>query len=518
MRLSTSSPLADMEPRLRWLLPADLYAAAWIDSSPANLMRIFEHLRSLQHILSDYTPEQVHMTSPQPGEVRYEWEECTLMFTDLAGFTPLLEAHAAYGRSGAQALLVVLNSYFTEMIQIISKSGGNLLEFTGDAMLIQFRKGRAQNETAQAIRAGLRMQRAMAQKFSSIETTQGVIALGMRIGIHCGRFLTANIGTPRRMQHVLLGIDVQRTKRAESMGQAGRVCVSEKALASALNLFRFESGRPGYGFVVDDFSTEALGEYEIALGRRRVSSPVLLDRSEAGLLQTIEEALQRAEPLASYLPRPILGLLVEYATRRKIRPEFPELTVVFVNLIGVPGSANRAPPGEEAGVVAALSRAFTLINAAVEARGGVLKGVSCDHMGSSMLIYFGMPDTYINDSMRAAAVALHIQEIVQNFGPLIAGENAIFAKCQIGLSRGPVFAAEIGEPRGRREFNILGDTVNTAARLMCRAGENQILLTEPVYQAIAHRFTCERLPATTLKGKALPVAIFLLRSQQDEHL
>src|SRR5574341_1381593 len=136
-------PLASIEPRLRPLLPADLYATTWVDPSPDTLM----------------------------------------------------EATAARGRAGAGTLLRVLNSYFAEMIEIISKSGGNLLEFTGDAILAQFPADERGRDTAQAVRAGLRMQRAMA-RFASIQTAQGNFSLNMRLGIHRGRYLSADIGTP----------------------------------------------------------------------------------------------------------------------------------------------------------------------------------------------------------------------------------------------------------------------------------------------------------------------------------
>src|SRR4051812_4624767 len=161
MATISTSPLAAIDPRLRALLPADLYAVAWLDPSPQTLTRVFEHLRTLQRILYDYIPRQVSETLPHPGEVRFEWQESTLMFTDLAGFTPLLEANAALGKAGAPTLLNILNSYFAQMIEIVSKSGGNLLEFTGDAMLVQFPADQRLNDTAQALRAGLRMQRAM---------------------------------------------------------------------------------------------------------------------------------------------------------------------------------------------------------------------------------------------------------------------------------------------------------------------------------------------------------------------
>jgi adenylate cyclase len=71
----------------------------------------------------------------------------------------------------------------------------------------------------------------------------------MRIGIHPGRFLTADIGTPRRMEHVLLGRDVQQAKLTESKGHNGRVNLSQKAYERVADQFHFEDGEPEYHFV-----------------------------------------------------------------------------------------------------------------------------------------------------------------------------------------------------------------------------------------------------------------------------
>ncbi|XZN90482.1 MAG: adenylate/guanylate cyclase domain-containing protein [Microcoleus sp.] len=515
-KLTYNPPLAEIELRLRGLLPASLYTSAWVDSSPATLMGVFEHLRTLRYIIHDYVPKQVSESPPNPGEVSYQWQEGTLLFTDLAGFTSLLEANAALGRQGAETLLGVINDYFASMIEIVSKSGGDLLEFTGDAMLVQFLAGIHQEDTARAVRAGLRMQRAMA-KFARIETPRGVLSLRMRVGIHCGRYITADIGTPLRMAHVLLGHSVQQAKQAEGSGTVGRVCLTTTSSLCLGEQFRFEPGAAGYFLVVDDLTEDLLGEYDITLTRRRMPSSVLLDRSIAGLVSEIQEALNRVEPLASYIPKPILRLLVENANRRKIPPDFPEPTVMFVNLVGLPESIDKASPEEEVALILGCSRVFASIDAVVSAKAGVLQKVTAHLNGSDMLIYFGVPDAHRDDACRAASAALAIREIITTLHPPIIGGQAVKVSCQIGLCQGPVFAAEVGEPRGRREFNVLGDTVNTAARLMTKAGENEILISERVFEAIGLEFNCEALGAVALKGKSALTPIFALHGSHLEN-
>ncbi|MBA3531369.1 MAG: adenylate/guanylate cyclase domain-containing protein, partial [Ardenticatenales bacterium] len=362
--------LVAMEARLRELLPAALYATAWTNPSPETLTQVFEHLRTLQYILLDYVPRHISTPLTEPGAVEFEWEQGTLMFTDLAGFTRLLEANVVQGGPGAEMVLSVLNGYFAGMIEIISKSSGSLLEFTGDAMLVQFRADRQRNDCAKAIRSGLRMQRAMA-KFTHIETPQGNLSLGMRIGIHTGRFLTAHIGTPKRMEHVLLGSAVQRSKRAEGAGTVGRVCVTETIATELAEQFRFEAGPPGYMLVMDDFSEEELGEYEIVASRNRKGHTILFDRSVPGLIHEIGETLKKVEPLASYLPSSILTLLVESASRREIQPEFVDLVAMFVNILGLSERIEELPPEEQVNVVVYFSRLFARINAAVLEQGGV---------------------------------------------------------------------------------------------------------------------------------------------------
>ena len=491
-----------------------MYAAMWLNPSVDIMIRMHDHLRTLQRILHDYTSRQIDITKLKPGDVKTEWQYGAMMFTDLAGFTKLMEANASKGKEGAENLLKELTKYFSTMISIISKSGGELVEFTGDAMLVVFPKKEKRDETSRAIRAGLRMQRAM-KDFAEIETPVGTVNLQMRIGIHSGRFLTAEIGTPRRMEHVLLGKDVQKAKLSESNGRNGLVNVSQNAYNLVKDDFRFEVGDEGYYLVLDDMTAEDLGDYEITPLGRRMASPVLIDRkNKKEVLESITNLLNSIEPLASYIPDPVLSMLVESASSRRIDPEFPTPTIMFINFIGLPESADRALPGEERKLAASFSKAFSLINAAVDARGGVLKKVTYHLSGSDIVVYFGVPNAHTNDEFRAASAAIAIQDIVENIKPPTIGGIQPDVYCQIGINKGPAFMAEVGDPRGRREFNVLGDTVNTAARLMNRAQKNQIIVAESVMKAIEEKFECSSIGEVSLKGKSKPLNLYELVKQK----
>ncbi|MEA5447451.1 adenylate/guanylate cyclase domain-containing protein [Leptolyngbya sp. CCNP1308] len=513
--------LESIERSLRDLVPADLYAALWVDPSPKTMVKVFDHLRTLQHILIDYVPRDVAQQPPLSPQIRHCWHRGTLLFTDLAGFTPLFAANAAAGRAGAEALLALINDYFAQMVELVSKAGGNLLEFTGDAMLVQFRHEAYQSEgdhaeVMQAIYAGLRMQRAM-ENFAAIETAQGCLSLRMRLGIHPGQFVAADIGTPLRRAHVLLGQPVLEAKRTEGAGVVGRVCLSQAGrdrLQPTAHPLHLEPNAGDSWLVVDDLSALALGEYDLTLSRRRPASSVLFDRSVPGLLSEIQVSLATIEPLASYLPRPVLQLLVNTAAARRISPAFPTAAVAFVNLIGLPEAVDAAYPDDTDGIVACFSQAFALINGAVERRRGILQKVTYHSVGSELLIHFGVLAPDPEAPLRAVETLAAIRALVNQLHPPLSQGQPLAITCRMGLTYGPVFAAEIGEPRGRREFNVLGDTVNTAARLMGRASPNQILLDAATRQALGPDpdYHCNFFGEFCLKGKAAPQPIYSLEA------
>jgi adenylate cyclase len=511
----TETPLSAIESRLRYLLPAEMYADMWGNPSVDMMVAVHKHLRTLHHVLQDYTSPQISINKPKPGDVKTEWQHGSMMFTDLAGFTKLMEANSAKGREGAADLLRQLTKYFSSMIAVISKSGGDLIEFTGDALLVLFPKNEKNDDTLRAVRAGLRMQRAM-KEFAEIETPSGAerVNLKMRIGIHAGKFLSADIGTPRRMEHVLLGSDVHQAKLTESNGVNERVNLSQQAYERVTGQFNFEEGKPGYFLVKDDLTLNELGEYEITPMRRRMASTVLLTRDKDEVLSQITNLLNSIEPMASYIPAPVLSLLVESAADRKIPADFPHPTIMFVNFIGLPESADRAQPGEETKLALGFSRIFSLINAAVESRGGVLKKVTYHLSGSDIVIYFGVPTAHTNDEMRAASAAIAIRDVIMNFQAPVIGNTQPEVYCLIGIHSGPTFVAEVGDPRGRREYNVLGDTVNTTARLMSSAQKNQIVVSERVQKAISEKYECHLLGAVSLKGKNAPMQLYELEPQK----
>src|SRR5262245_35168671 len=61
-----------------------------------------------------------------------------VLLCDISGFTALTEKLAVYGASGAEELIQILDSYFSRMIGLLEAEGGEVVQFSGDALMAVF--------------------------------------------------------------------------------------------------------------------------------------------------------------------------------------------------------------------------------------------------------------------------------------------------------------------------------------------------------------------------------------------
>ena len=81
-------------------------------------------------------------------------------------------------------------------------------------------------------------------------------------------------------------------------------------------------------------------------------------------------------------------------------------------------------------------------------------------------------------------------------------------KIRIGINSGKAVAGEIGSIN-KKEYTVLGDTVNTASRLESSVARPMtVVIGENTYHAVKDQFDCRSLGNATLKGKEKEVAVF----------
>ena len=72
------------------------------------------------------------------GQELPERTQGTTLFADISGFTALTERLAQQGPAGAETLTHLLNTYFDQLIDLITDSGGDVVKFAGDALIVTF--------------------------------------------------------------------------------------------------------------------------------------------------------------------------------------------------------------------------------------------------------------------------------------------------------------------------------------------------------------------------------------------
>jgi adenylate cyclase len=149
-------------------------------------------------------------------------DEVSIVFADIVGFTRMA------GRQTPGDLVQFLNSIFTAFDGLSVRFGGEKIKTIGDAYMVAFGLPDPRPDHAEA--AALQA-RAMLQEIGKFRTGEGA-EINLRIGIHTGPAVAGVIGQ-RKFSFDVWGTTVNIASRMESLGEPGRVHVSE-AVAQAL--------------------------------------------------------------------------------------------------------------------------------------------------------------------------------------------------------------------------------------------------------------------------------------------
>jgi class 3 adenylate cyclase/predicted ATPase len=411
----------------------------------------------LENRLDRLVPRLVLDWVTDEPERRWRIVEGTMVFADISGFTALSEKLATRGRIGTEELVETLSRVFGGMLGITARRGGQLLKFGGDALLLLFT---GPDHARQAASAAVEM-RSELRRASEIPTSVGKLKLKISIGAHSGAFHLFLVGD-RYRQLVVGGPDTTVAMDRETAAEAGQIVVSE-VMAALL----------GRG------STKPRDDGELMVTwRKGAVDPVGAPPSRA----TDAEAARRVTP-------PIIASLLEHGA-----PD-PVHRIATMAFFKFKGTDQRLEDEGPDGLAAALHETVNIAQAAFEAEDIALLYVDVDANGGKLFCSSGVPLTSEDDEGRMLRAA---RSIIDAGTPL---------PLQVGIHRGHVFAGELGAD-DQAVFSIMGDTVNTAARIMVTAAPGVIHAHPAVLENARVRYATEPEGPFTFKGKALPQIVY----------
>ena len=179
------------------------------------------------------------------------------------------------------------------------------------------------------------------------------------------------------------------------------------------------------------------------------------------------------------------------------------VVVFFSDIRGFTSISEAMSPDE---IASLLTEYFTEMVEVVFENGGTLD----KFMGDAIMALWGAPIAHGDDADRAMRAAMEQQAVLDALNAKWRERGRPPLQIGIGINFGEVFAGNIGSDR-RLEYTVIGDAVNTAARLCSQAGPGEILISEPFYRSLTAPPDVEALEPIQLKGKALAVAVYRVK-------
>jgi adenylate cyclase len=180
-------------------------------------------------------------------------------------------------------------------------------------------------------------------------------------------------------------------------------------------------------------------------------------------------------------------------------PEVKDVSILFADIVGFTSMSEKMSP---AAVALFLNDYLSRMTDVIFKYDGTLD----KYIGDAIMAVYGAPLDMPDHAARAVKSALEMQERLTEFNSeRKEGPNI---RIRIGINSGKAVAGEIGSIN-KKEYTVLGDTVNTASRLESSVAKpGMVVIGENTFNAVTDQFECKSMGSFTLKGKETKVSVY----------
>jgi adenylate cyclase len=180
-------------------------------------------------------------------------------------------------------------------------------------------------------------------------------------------------------------------------------------------------------------------------------------------------------------------------------PEVREVTVLFADISGFTSLSEKMTP----------SAVALLLNDYLSRMTDVIfryEGTLDKYIGDAIMAVFGAPLDMPDHAQRAIRAALEMQERLAEWNA--ERKEGPSLRIRIGINSGKAVAGEIGSVN-KKEYTVLGDTVNTASRLESSVAKpGSVVIGRNTWALVEGQFDCHALGTFSLKGKEQEVLVY----------
>ena len=226
---------------------------------------------SLSRYFSPQLASRLASCNGEDDGMEVQWRDVATIFTDITGFTSLVESAAP------EVLGKLLNEYVGGMTDVIFSHEGTVAKIIGDAIQVLFNAPGDQPDFASRAVGCAHALDAWAEDFRKRWKAKGVNFGVTRIGVHAGPALVGNFGGSRFFDYTAYGDTINIASRLEAANKflGTRICVSATVAERAENF----QGRP-VGDLILRGRSEPLRAYE-PLVSEAFKTPAITQYSEA---------------------------------------------------------------------------------------------------------------------------------------------------------------------------------------------------------------------------------------------
>jgi adenylate cyclase len=181
-------------------------------------------------------------------------------------------------------------------------------------------------------------------------------------------------------------------------------------------------------------------------------------------------------------------------------PEVRDVSVLFADIVGFTSMSEKMTP---AAVALMLNDYLSRMTDVIFKYEGTLD----KYIGDAIMAVFGAPLDMPDHATLAVRSALEMRERLEEFNAERLKDMPML-RIRIGINSGKAVAGEIGSIN-KKEYTVLGDTVNIASRLESSVAKpGMIVIGENTWTAAKEHFQIRSMGSAALKGKEKEVAVY----------
>lgn len=388
------------------------------------------------------------------------------MFMDISGFTSMTEKLMKGEKEGAEILSELLLNIFKPTVKEVYSNNGFISNYAGDSFTSFFLNPKKTpiSETAEnVLNCGISIINHF-RNSGLYKTKYGRFKLTVRIGISFGNNDWAIIGNEFKSFY-FRGEGVNGCSEVQSKAEKNEIVFDSKFAKLLNSKLKFKFEKQKYHFKVKDYS----------------SNLIKIDTKEI----VNDSPLAKQIFSKKFFPDTVLSA--------SQNGEFRNVASVFISF--------KSQLSKDL-----IDKLFNVIIESINHYNGYLKDIDFGDKGGIIVCYFGAPVSNEDDINRAVSF---IKSVI--FRKSI---NELPLNLKFGVTYGRVFTGFIGSEE-RTQYTVVGDKVNLASRFLSKANDNEVWVSNEVFNIIKNKEIFQYSGKYRFKGFTKLIPVYILKFEDN---